>query len=131
MPKTCSKCSHVKPDEDFRDRANQCKQCRAEYTRNWQLANKDKVYYNLCRYRYGMTPEAVTQLIADQNGLCAICQQPPTMKGPRGQRLFIDHCHTSGKIRGAICNDCNLALGRAKDNVQILRSMITYLESNG
>lgn len=70
-------------------------------------------------------------MVTAQDNQCAICNQPPSLQGARNQRLFVDHCHETGKVRGMICNDCNLALGRAKHSIDILRSMIIYLEENG
>ena len=42
----------------------------------------------------------------------------------------IDHCHKTGKVRGIICRQCNLALGNARDNIQTLENMITYIKEN-
>lgn len=41
---------------------------------------------------------------------------------------IIDHCHTTGKIRGLLCTNCNNMLGKAKDNVEVLKKAISYLE---
>jgi hypothetical protein len=48
-----------------------------------------------------------------------------------GKKLDVDHCHSSGKVRGVLCNPCNNVLGTAKDNIDILKAAITYLEING
>ncbi len=34
--------------------------------------------------------------------------------------LCIDHCHITGKFRGWLCRNCNLALGLCQDNPNIL-----------
>jgi hypothetical protein len=44
------------------------------------------------------------------------------------QEICVDHCHTSGRIRGFLCHDCNLAIGKAKDDPNLLRKMAEYLE---
>ena len=51
-----------------------------------------------------------------------------TTQGNRNQH--IDHCHTSGQIRGVLCRTCNIMLGHAKDNPQRLLFGIKYLESH-
>jgi len=42
--------------------------------------------------------------------------------------LAIDHCHTTNKVRGLLCNSCNVALGNVKDDIGRLRKLIEYLE---
>jgi hypothetical protein len=42
--------------------------------------------------------------------------------------LAVDHCHTTGKIRGLLCSKCNPALGAFNDNIEILNSAIKYLK---
>ena len=66
--------------------------------------------------------EEADKIIAIQNGLCAACGRAPT---GRKKRLMIDHDHKTGRVRGALCNRCNLALGLVDDNPQHLAD---YLE---
>jgi hypothetical protein len=53
---------------------------------------------------------------------CQVCGRDIT------EKKCIDHCHTTEKIRGVLCNNCNTALGLVGDNVQILSKLIQYLE---
>lgn len=46
----------------------------------------------------------------------------------RGGKICMDHCHDTNLFRGWICDDCNLALGRAKEDIGTLKSMVAYLE---
>lgn len=55
-----------------------------------------------------------------QNGRCLIC-------GEGSRRLEIDHCHTTGRVRGLLCIYCNTGLGRFKDNPALLARAIAYL----
>ena len=78
--------------------------------------------------KFGVTMEKYNEMHAQQNGLCPICGRPETFFA-RG-RLFslaIDHCHSTGKIRGLLCHDCNQALGLFRDNTQSLTNAIEYL----
>lgn len=52
---------------------------------------------------------------------CQIC-------GLAGKKMCLDHCHEKGVFRGWLCDDCNIALGRVKENVNILKAMIKYIE---
>jgi hypothetical protein len=47
--------------------------------------------------------------------------------GNRG-RICYDHCHATGAFRGWICSDCNLLIGKAKDDAKLLRRVADYLE---
>ena len=68
--------------------------------------------------KLGMTEKAYQDMLAAQNGLCAICKGPPDT---RWKKLAVDHCHDSGKIRGLLCMVCNTMLGRfEKNKIQIM-----------
>jgi hypothetical protein len=62
-----------------------------------------------------------------QNGLCALCSKPP-FPGKRGD-LMVDHDHATGEIRGLIHHKCNLLLGFADDNPELLHAALRYLVS--
>lgn len=82
--------------------------------------------YNLLR-RYGITKEEWESLLETQGNKCAICR-----RGPEGfknhARLFVDHDHATGRIRGLLCGTCNSGLGHFKDSPDLLRMAATYLE---
>ena len=46
------------------------------------------------------------------------------------KRLYVDHCHKTGKIRGLLCNSCNTALGLLKDDISLFKRSIDYLNKN-
>ena len=76
--------------------------------------------------RYGLTPEKLDSMYALQNGECLICKtKKETYSTPKG--LLVDHCHATGKVRGLLCNSCNMLLGLAKDNTEILQRAIAYI----
>jgi hypothetical protein len=55
---------------------------------------------------YGHTAEMTARLMERQDGLCAICRTT-TIKGS----LHLDHCHSTGRVRGFLCSKCNTSLG--------------------
>ncbi len=55
-----------------------------------------------------LTPDDYVAMLTRQNLRCAICNRD---KCGSGKRFSVDHCHTSGKIRGLLCMRCNRALG--------------------
>ncbi|MCC3775174.1 endonuclease VII domain-containing protein [Streptomyces sp. UNOB3_S3] len=73
---------------------------------------------------YGLLPGEYTQLFQLQEGRCAICG------GTRRQRLSVDHCHTTGLVRGLLCRMCNgRLLTASRDRPDILRAAAAYLEN--
>lgn len=119
--KECSVCEETKPKAEFyaerryRDgRMPICKKC-------FNMQQRDRTL----RRKYGIGADEYDALSAAQSGLCRICNNPP----PPDQRgLVVDHCHTTGAVRGLLCNNCNALLGMAADEVARLRSAIDYLE---
>ena len=71
---------------------------------------------------YGITIEEYDNMFAAQNGICAICGKPQN-----GKRLFVDHNHETDKVRGLLCQNCNIALGHMGDDAQLLIKAIDYL----
>lgn len=80
--------------------------------------------------KYGLTVEQFDAMLKTQKGLCAICGRPPSGKGQCGKSpvLHVDHDHATGKVRGLLCPQCNQALGKFRDDVEILTSAIDYLD---
>lgn len=80
------------------------------------------------RYRvkkeYGLTVEQVDKIATTQDNKCAICKDPLGST----HHAQIDHCHTTGKVRGLLCINCNWLLGKSRDNPGLLRAAATYLE---
>ena len=77
--------------------------------------------------KYGITEEQYKIMVIQQNNKCLICGKS---SNNQIRRLAIDHCHTTGKIRGLLCDNCNLGLGAFQDNPEILQSAIKYLENS-
>lgn len=66
-------------------------------------------------------------MIEAQGGKCATCERPIP---PAGRTRHVDHNHTTGRIRGILCQPCNVALGHLQENPDTLRRMIAYLEAD-
>lgn len=73
---------------------------------------------------YGMTETQYDEMVAAQAGLCAICTEP--MNPYSGTN--VDHCHSTGKVRGLLCDRCNRGLGQLKDDPFTVHSALAYLE---
>jgi|SRR6187551_2418154 len=96
---------------------------RGNYTCSIYGSQREKKYTRAkeLQKRYGITIEQYNEMLAKQNGVCAICKQPEVLLAPNGEprNLCVDHDHscctsqrTCGKcIRGLLCQRCNVALG--------------------
>lgn len=90
---------------------------RLMYQRRYQLKKK-----------YGITLEEYDNILQQQDGKCAVCGQNNSHS--KGYLFAVDHDHKTGTVRGLLCHNCNMAIGLLKDDVQIIKSMLQYLEKN-
>lgn len=136
--KTCTGCSAEKPHDDFsRDnrrkdgRMARCKACRKAALNVF----RDRTAYNTQRYwndpqgererhlirKYGITQADYERMFAAQDGKCAICRKS------QDRAFDVDHCHSTGKVRGLLCTSCNRMIGHAGDNPATLIAGAEYL----
>lgn len=134
--KTCTKCKETKDLSAFRDhkayrdgKVSWCISCQHLKTKEWNILNKSKKQAYDSQWKmaskYGINNEVYSKMLSNQNGLCKICNCTPD-KAPKG-KLYVDHCHETGKVRGLLCDHCNNVLGRAKDSIETLTNAIKYL----
>lgn len=86
------------------------------------------VYRSCLDAGFEFTGEQYRALLRKQHGVCAICHEPErrVIRG-RVNRLSIDHCHTTGRVRGLLCTGCNRGLGYFSDNPHKLKSALKYI----
>lgn len=99
-------------------------------TGEWERATASRTL----KHYYGITLAEYEILFAAQNKVCAICQQAETSvdrKLNRPRRLAVDHCHKTNKIRGLLCLACNTAIGKLKDNPQLIERAAAYVRNEG
>lgn len=116
----CSRCQQYLLIADFPTSTSRknglapyCRPCYSEFLHARRL-----------RQEFDMTPDEYAELLAAQDGRCAIC-----MAMPRTRRLAVDHDHKTGEVRGLLCTRCNhKVLGAARENPSILRRAAEYLE---
>ena len=105
--------------------------------KEWREQNPDKVKeYEERRIEstYGITAEHYNNLLDQQNNRCAICRE----ESKDGKSLAIDHDHSCCKgkkscgecVRQLLCGHCNMMLGHAKDNIELLEAAQNYLEKH-
>jgi len=135
--KYCPQCQEIKSTVLFyRNSSNKqncsayCKVCQNKRTTLYVNANKEKMSPHLRRYslkkRYGLSIEDYNTMLEKQNGVCAICKKPNSTN----KHFAVDHCHSTKKIRGILCDNCNKGLGVYHDDTSILQNAILYLENS-
>lgn len=98
------------------------------YQARYREANAETLRHKERERRFGISPKTYAQMLQGQNGVCAICNSPETAtRLGVVKALSVDHCHTTGRIRGLLCSDCNTGIGKLKDDVTILQNAIRYL----
>jgi hypothetical protein len=143
--KYCGRCKEYKSFELFSKHSKtkdglqwHCKFCQSQYAKEVapiKSARDLKRYYADGRKaylekwymrKYNISLSQYDDMLKKQNGVCAICKKQCSS----GKRLAVDHCHSSGKIRGLLCAHCNTSLGKFNDSVELLTNAINYLKEN-
>lgn len=115
-------------------RRTKCRRCYNAQRRELHDPVKDAAYYQRVKAerpealaewgrtrrfkKYGLTKEEGETLLA--RGACECC-------GRVTNALAIDHCHDTGKVRGALCHSCNTAIGKLGDGVDGVWKALDYL----
>lgn len=73
------------------------------------------------RHLYGIGAVEYLTMLASQNWACAVCLKPAET-----QRLSVDHCHTTGVVRGLLCALCNNFLGKLDSDPDIANRLEAY-----
>jgi hypothetical protein len=142
MTKLCSVCEEEKSVEEYpfkdkekRYRSTKCKTCIAEYQKTYKEKDPEELrqkwkkasqkYYTTDKRRnktlrnYGLTEDTYNAMFDAQEGKCKICDKDIV--------LVVDHCHKTEKVRGLLCNSCNVGLGCFEDKVPLMIKAIEYL----
>lgn len=142
--KVCRTCRETKPLDQFgplkRNRDGHrgtCRKCDSEREMRRRDANPDLALNSHLKRKYGITLEEYRELVVQQEGLCAICGEPPLI--PMGLksrrqgrmihvRLVVDHDHATGRVRGLLCGPCNRGIGFLRDDPATVAAALRYLE---
>lgn len=78
---------------------------------------------------YKISLEEYEKMLKQQNSCCKICNiNIETLQNKRKKNFCVDHCHSTGKIRGLLCDSCNKGVGFFNDNTSLLEKAILYLK---
>lgn len=122
------------PNGYFRDKS--CKTCGSVFTPTnpCQLyCSKEckgkNAYY---KRNYGITDADLTKKKAEQDNKCFLCGSEGFLigKNNHSEKLVVDHCHETGRVRKLLCQNCNRGLGLFQDNPELLRKAAEYVEKH-
>lgn len=146
--KECADCGLKKEVAEFHKNSNRfdgfstiCKACSGIRLKKYYIDNKKKVIEKVkarasnpyvvadkrnrnLKTNYGITEKDYQEMMIEQNYSCAICG---INQSDLGYKLYVDHDHKTGKVRGLLCKHCNSGIGLFKDNKNILSKAIDYL----
>ncbi len=143
--KQCKSCDQKKPLDQFYSeprvsdgRTARCKECiktaaSVHYSINKEnILKRNKAEYSSeqervkkLRRTYGISLDVYEHMLKEQDHKCKICGS--TDPRHNSGNFVVDHCHTKGHVRGLLCGECNLMLGKAHDNISTLQNAIIYL----
>jgi hypothetical protein len=123
--KWCPDCDTVKPLVEFprtsaskTGRHTYCRPCHnARGRASLEKAGGSRTYH--LQKRYGITAEQFDAMLAQQSGVCAICEVEPA--------VHVDHDHVTGRIRALLCFNCNGGLGNFRDDPLFLYAAAEYV----
>lgn len=110
---------------------NICNKCNNEKAKVWRDNNKEKSALinknsNLKR-KYNITLKEYDLLLINSNHSCEICGKH---ESEQKKSLHVDHSHITGRVRGILCSNCNTALGKFREDKDILLKAINYLKKH-
>jgi hypothetical protein len=94
--------------------------------RQWRRDNEHRYYRKFGGQLFrklGLTPAKYYEMCEQQDWACLICGDIPANK------LHVDHCHETNKIRGLLCGGCNIGLGHFYEDPARLQKAIEYLQT--
>lgn len=130
--KVCPKgkygCGETLSIDQFNPNCHYCKKCSAKTSRSYHKTDRGQIRWRSRNYQkcFGITIDDYEKMLKAQDGKCAICQRRPGID--QEKRLHVDHCHTTGKVRGLLCSKCNCGIGHLADSPERLRKAASYIE---
>ena len=124
----CKACKSNKYSTKRKEYREKNKEALRAKQKEYAKKNPDIFMNNSLKFHYGISLNDYNVMLSSQGGVCAICYQ--TKFNKRNKRLFVDHNHTTGKVRGLLCINCNSVVGHCKEDISILDKTKIYLDKH-
>tara|TARA_R110000744_G_scaffold176069_1_gene294952 strand:- start:35 stop:466 length:432 start_codon:yes stop_codon:yes gene_type:complete len=142
--KQCTVCKETKTlDEYYNYKATKdgksyrCKGCDTKARAKWAKNNPEKSRRSSrersLKCKYGISLRDYEEMLESQGKSCACCgatENHTSGSSREGWNFAVDHCHTTGVVRGLLCNQCNRAIGMLGDTVEGIQKAIDYLNTH-
>ena len=130
MNQNCERCGNGKDKYSYWDKI--CSRCAViekvhqdEIAEGERLKSKAKQLDNHYRNKYGISLMIYNEMLDSQDGKCDICDRD---QSEFNHRLYVDHCHATGKVRSLLCNGCNSLVGIIENGN--VRDAMDYIEKH-
>jgi len=98
---------------------------KRKHSLDWKKRNIESVREKGFAYHiektYGLSVDQYNKMLKNQNGVCAICK--------KNKKLWIDHNHSTGEVRGLLCPSCNSLIGYLETYADLLDNAKQYLSN--
>jgi sarcosine oxidase delta subunit len=106
------------------------------------IAERQRAVRVTLKSKYGISETQYLEMFEAQQGCCAVCRRGMVSRLDTSRPLYsgrgapsrevarVDHCHVSKQVRGLLCSDCNIMLGHAHDDEEILLTAVRYLRAS-
>ena len=105
--------------------------CNSRYHERATVVIQERRHDARLLRKFGITLAEFLDLADAQDNRCAICQREceiRTIGTGRNLRAFVvDHDHQTGQVRGLLCHDCNMGIGRLGDTLEPVEAAAAYL----
>lgn len=153
MSLTCKRCKVEKETTEFAKHHKHgyqawCRSCRSDYYKErkehaaatqkaWRESQTEEererrsemAYNTHLRRQFGIDRTEYDELLVSQEDGCAICGRSSSGSS-QFKRLVVDHDHTTGKVRGLLCDPCNRGIGLLQDDPSVIQKAIDYLNKH-
>ena len=120
----CTICGEVKDEDEFHNhnssnlgKDRRCKPCKAEIRHEYHLSSE-----------YNLTVEEYDNMLNEQGGTCA--NESCNYGLDDDHKLYVDHCHETGTVRGLLCHWCNSAEGYLKSSPEVAQGLLNYMKKH-
>lgn len=125
--KHCKVCGEFKSPEEFSLMKSKNSYGGFQTCLTCKLCEKQRKAVSHLKNAYGITWEDYTKMVEDQDNKCYLCGQLPS---DVYDKLVVDHCHRTGKVRKLLCRMCNIHLSRIEACPDYFNKVISYLRED-